>query len=56
MRDVHIHFLHGNPIGYNMEFFEGFIKVAQEAGLDLSHPLMSAPELVRIMRQARSER
>ena len=34
MRDVHIHFLHGNPIGYNMEFFEGFIKVAQEAGLD----------------------
>lgn len=34
MRDVHIHFLHGNPIGYNLEFFEGFIKVAQEAGLD----------------------
>ena len=34
MRDVHIHFLHGNPIGYNIEFFEGFIKVAQEAGLD----------------------
>jgi len=34
MRDVHVHFLHGNPIGYNIEFFEGFIKVAQEAGLD----------------------
>ena len=34
MRDVHIHFLHGNPIGYNIDFFEGFIKVAQDAGLD----------------------
>ena len=34
MKDVHIHFLHGNPIGYNMEFFEGFIKVAQETDID----------------------
>ncbi|MGN0507501.1 MAG: PHP domain-containing protein [Lachnospiraceae bacterium] len=34
MRDVHIHFLHGNPIGYNIDYFEGFIKVAQEVGLD----------------------
>ena len=34
MRDVHVHFLHGNPVGYNIEFFEGFIKVAQDAGLD----------------------
>ena len=33
MRDVHVHFLHGNPIGYDIEFFEGFIKVAQAAGL-----------------------
>lgn len=33
MKDVHVHFLHGNPIGYNMDFFEGFIKVAQNAGL-----------------------
>ena len=32
MRDVHVHFLHGNPIGYNIDFFEGFIKVAQDAG------------------------
>ena len=29
-----VHFLHGNPVGYNIEFFEGFIKVAQDAGLD----------------------
>ncbi|MBP3577100.1 MAG: histidinol phosphate phosphatase [Lachnospiraceae bacterium] len=34
MKDVHIHFLHGDPVGYTMDFFEGFIKVAQEAGLD----------------------
>ena len=34
MRDVHVHFLHGNPVGYNIEFFEEFIKVAQDAGLD----------------------
>lgn len=34
MRDVHVHFLHGNPIGYQMDYFEGFIRVAQEAGLD----------------------
>ena len=34
MRDVHVHFLHGNPIGYNIDFFEGFIKVAQATGLD----------------------
>ena len=33
MRDVHVHFLHGNPIGYDIEFFEGFIKAAQAAGL-----------------------
>lgn len=29
MKDVHVHFLHGNPIGYNIDFFEGFIKVGQ---------------------------
>jgi len=34
MRDVHVHFLHGNPIGYTMDFFEGFIKAAQAVGLD----------------------
>lgn len=34
MKDVHVHFLHGNPIGYTMDFFAGFIKAAQEAGLD----------------------
>ena len=34
MRDVHVHFLHGNPIGYSMDFLEGFIQVAQDAGLD----------------------
>ena len=34
MRDVHVHFLHGNPIGYNIDFFEGFIKAAQDAGLE----------------------
>ena len=34
MRDVHVHFLHGNPIGYHIDFFEGFIKAAQTAGLD----------------------
>ena len=34
MRDVHVHFLHGNPIGYNIDFLEGFIEAAQEAGLD----------------------
>lgn len=34
MKDVHIHFLHGDPIGYTMDFLEGFIKVAQETGLD----------------------
>ena len=33
MKDVHVHFLHGNPIGYNIDFFEGFIKVAQNARL-----------------------
>lgn len=33
MKDVYVHFLHGNPIGYNIDFFEGFIKVAQNAGL-----------------------
>lgn len=34
MRDVHVHFLHGNPIGYSTDFLEGFIQVAQDAGLD----------------------
>lgn len=34
MRDVHVHFLHGNRAGYMIEFFEGFIKAAQNAGLD----------------------
>lgn len=34
MRDVHVHFLHGNPIGYQKDYFERFLKVAQEAGLD----------------------
>lgn len=36
MRDVHIHFLHGNDDdgGYTVDFFNGFITVAQEAGLD----------------------
>jgi len=34
LRDVHVHFLHGNPIGYNIDYFEGFINVAQAAGLD----------------------
>ena len=33
MKDVHVHFLHGNPIGYNIDFFEEFIKVGQNAGL-----------------------
>ena len=34
MRDVHVHFLHGRGGGYNMDFFEGFIKTAQNKGLD----------------------
>lgn len=34
MRDVHVHFLHGNSVGYTMDFFESFIKAAQNAGLD----------------------
>ena len=34
MKDVHIHFLHGDPTGYTVDFFEGFVKVAQDAGLD----------------------
>lgn len=34
MRDVHVHFLHGNRAGYTFDFFEGFIKAAQNAGLD----------------------
>ncbi len=34
MRDVHVHFLHGNPIGYNVDFFERFLRASQEAGLD----------------------
>ena len=34
MKDVHVHFLHGNPIGYDIDFFEGFIKIAQAVGLD----------------------
>jgi histidinol-phosphatase (PHP family) len=34
MRDVHVHFLHGNGGGYHIDFFEGFIKAAQNTGLD----------------------
>lgn len=34
MRDVHVHFLHGNGGGYNIDFFEGFIKASQKVGLD----------------------
>lgn len=34
MRDVHVHFLHGKGGGYNIDFFEGFIKTAQNRGLD----------------------
>ncbi len=34
MKDVHVHFLHGNPIGYSMDFLEGFLKEAQKKGLD----------------------
>ncbi len=34
MRDVHVHFLHGKGGGYNINFFEGFIKAAQNTGLD----------------------
>ena len=33
MRDVHVHFLHGNGGGYTQEFFEGFITNAERAGL-----------------------
>lgn len=34
MRDVHVHFLHGNGGTYSIDFFEGFISAAQRAGLD----------------------
>ncbi len=34
MRDVHVHFLHGHGGGYNIEFFEGFIASAENAGLE----------------------
>ncbi len=34
MKDVHIHFLHGNPAGYTLDFFEGFIKEAQAKEID----------------------
>lgn len=34
LRDVHVHFLHGQGGGYTVEFFEGFISAAQKAGLD----------------------
>lgn len=34
LRDVHVHFLHGNGGGYTMDFFEGFIEAAQKIGLD----------------------
>lgn len=34
MRDVHVHFLHGNGGGYTKEFFEGFITAADCAGVD----------------------
>lgn len=34
MRDVHVHFLHGQGGGYTLDFFKGFISAALEAGLD----------------------
>lgn len=34
MKDVHVHFLHGKPTGYNINYFEEYIKAAQDAGLD----------------------
>lgn len=34
MRDVHVHFLHGNSKGYSIDFLKGFIKAAQNKGLD----------------------
>ena len=34
MRDVHVHFLHGNPIGYSVDYLEGFVNAAQDVGLD----------------------
>ncbi len=34
MRDVHVHFLHGNAVGYNTDFLESFIKAAQSTGLN----------------------
>lgn len=34
MRDVHVHFLHGNDGGYNIDFLEGFIIAAQNKGLE----------------------
>jgi len=34
MRDVHVHFLHGNPVGYSKEYLDGFIMAAQKARLD----------------------
>lgn len=33
MRDVHVHFLHGQG-EYTIEYFEGFISAAQKAGID----------------------
>ena len=33
MRDVHVHFLHGNVGGYTQDFYEGFITAAERAGL-----------------------
>lgn len=34
MRDVHVHFLHGDKKGYSEELLEGFIYVAESVGLD----------------------
>ena len=34
MRDVHIHFLHGHGGGYTQDFFEGFITIAEQMGLE----------------------
>ena len=50
MRDVHVHFLHGNPIGYNIDFFEGFIKVAQDAGLDEIYMLEHTHQFTEFVR------
>lgn len=33
MRDVHVHFLHGNPVGYNIEFLRDLLKLLKMQGL-----------------------